>query len=83
LTPLWSPNGQWIYFDEAHGSNRCLFARRFDPAEGKPIGGNIALAHIHGDQQLIRASFFKDRGLARDRIVFSAMEMLSNIWMLQ
>lgn len=83
LTPLWSPNGQWIYFDEPHGSFRCLSARRFDPVAGKPVGEKVSIAHLHGNQQLIRGWPWKDRGVARDRIVFSTMEMFSNVWMLR
>ena len=83
LTPLWSPNGQWIYFDEPHGSFRCLSARRFDPVAGKPTGEKVSIAHLHGNQQLVRGWPWKDRGVARDRIVFSTMEMFSNVWMLR
>ncbi len=83
LTPLWSPNGQWIYFDDKHGAFRCIWRQRFDPIAGKLIGERSVVAHVHGDGKLTVATVQADRGVARDRIVYSVLEETSNIWLMQ
>jgi hypothetical protein len=83
LTPLWSRNGEWLYFDGEDNGFRCLWARRFDPVAGKPVGDKVAIAHLHGNRRLNTAVPYKDRGLASDRIVFSVTEESSNIWLMQ
>jgi len=82
-TPVWSPNGEWLYFDEGHESFRCLWGQKFDPVAGRPVGKRISVAHIHGDKHMLLTMNYKDRGVARDRIVFSLTETTSNIWMMK
>jgi Tol biopolymer transport system component/DNA-binding winged helix-turn-helix (wHTH) protein len=83
LTPLWSPNGQWIYFDDRHGAFRCLWRQRFDPIAGKLVGDRAVVAHVHGDGKLITTDSLPDRGVARDRIVYSVLDETSNIWLMK
>lgn len=83
MTPIWSPNGRWLYFDEGHDGFRCLWARPFDPVRGKPSGEKTSVAHIHGVQHLIVWLQLKDRGVARNKIVFSVNEETSNIWLIR
>lgn len=83
LTPLWSPSGDWIYFDDRHGAFRCIWRQRFDAKTGKPVGDRSLVAHIHGDGKLTTALHMADRGVARDRIVYSVLEETSNIWLMQ
>jgi eukaryotic-like serine/threonine-protein kinase len=83
LTPLWSPNGEWLYFDDGHGSNRSLWGQQFDPLAARLVGERKEIARIHGDKRLITALLQKDRGLARDRIVFSVNEETANIWLMK
>lgn len=83
LTPIWSPNGKWLYFDESHDGYRCIWAQQFDPIAGKPIGARVSIAHIHGDQRLLMAESFKDRAIARDRLFLSISEETSNVWLMR
>jgi Tol biopolymer transport system component/DNA-binding winged helix-turn-helix (wHTH) protein len=83
FTPLWSPNGEWLYFDDSQSAFRSLWAQQFDPRAGRLIGERKEIARIHGDKRLITALRQKDRGLARDRIVFSINEETANIWLMK
>jgi len=82
-SPVWSPNGEWLYYDGAHGSFHCLWAQRFDRSAGRPVGAKVALAHFHREKRLIEPFPDIDRGLARDRLVFSLSEQTSNIWLMR
>jgi len=82
-SPLWSPNGEWLYYDGAHGSFHCLWAQHFNRSAGRPAGAKVALAHFHGEQRLIEPFPDMDRGLARDRLVFSLSEQTANVWLMR
>ena len=82
-TPLFSPNGEWLYFDAVHNGFRCLWRRRFDAVAGMPIGETVAVAHFHGARSLFASLPRIDRGLARGRILYSTLETSSNIWLMQ
>lgn len=75
--PLWSPNGNILYFQTEQDGRRSIYAQH---PIGDPmvIGSNLG-RKILPDPGRTQRGF----GVAKDKIVFPLIETRSNIWTLE
>jgi eukaryotic-like serine/threonine-protein kinase len=74
----WSPEGKVLYFTSRQDGHTCLWARRFDPISGHPIGDAFAVQHLHGHLH------FRHDGwsIGGDRIGLALFEARGNVWVM-
>jgi Tol biopolymer transport system component/predicted Ser/Thr protein kinase len=84
--PSWSPGGEWIYYLDHRDGARCLWARKWNTSDGKPVGDPIAIQHFHSSRLTPLA--LDDRGsryiglsVARDRLVLTLSEVSAGVWL--
>jgi Tol biopolymer transport system component len=84
-TPLWSPDGNRLYFGSNRDDSQCIWSAPLDPVSKRPLGEPEALAHFHRSAQRMGNVGMTRRGMsvARDRIVFPLVERTGNIWVLR
>jgi Tol biopolymer transport system component len=82
--PLWSPDGNRIYFASNRDSYQCIWSVALDPRSKRPIAPPAALAHFHKAALPMGNPGMTRRGMsvARGRIVFPLQEQTGNIWLL-
>jgi Tol biopolymer transport system component len=82
--PRWSRDARTIYFFSHRDGFRCIWARGFDPAAGRPAGAVFEVEHFHqislSLSNLSLAEF--EFAVAPDRLVFPLAEISGNIWMI-
>jgi Tol biopolymer transport system component len=84
--PSWSPGGEWIYYLDHRDGSRCLWARKWNPSAGKPVGTPVAIQHFHNPR--LTPLTLDDRGtryiglsVARDRLVLTLSEVSAGVWL--
>jgi eukaryotic-like serine/threonine-protein kinase len=82
--PVWSRDGNRIFFLSERDGFRCLWSRRLDPATKRPAGEPVAAGHFHASRQGFRsrASSGNMVGLysGGSRVIFALTETTGNIW---
>jgi eukaryotic-like serine/threonine-protein kinase len=84
--PCWSPEGRWIYFLSDRDGFRCVWARRFDAATGRPEGTTFAVLHLHQARRSpmnLLSTGNVSLWTAQDMLYFALGETTSNIWLTQ
>jgi Tol biopolymer transport system component len=81
--PVWSPDGNLLYFTSDSDGYRCIYARRLDPKTKRPSGDMFAVHHSHNARRsLMNIGFqFMDISLSREKIYFNLGETTGNIWL--
>jgi len=84
--PVWSPDGNLLYFLSEREGFRCIRAQRLHPVTRRPMAASFPVAHFHTARRSllmsVRASpSHVGLSVARGRIAFSVEELSGNIWM--
>ncbi|MBM3285677.1 MAG: hypothetical protein FJY81_07365, partial [Candidatus Aminicenantes bacterium] len=81
-SPVWSPNGRWLfYLSEKHGQT-SLNAQELDPRTKQPVGEEREV-YVSPESRFM-LNFPKGNGaigIAADRIIFSVTELSGNIFL--
>jgi Tol biopolymer transport system component/DNA-binding winged helix-turn-helix (wHTH) protein len=83
--PVWSPDGNTLYFMSNRDGFNCIWAQPLRPATKEPVGEPIAVYHFHrsrfspGNVGLSHL----EMDIARDKLVISLGELNGNIWTLR
>lgn len=82
--PRWSPDGKTIYFLSQEDGYFNVWARRFEPTTGTPIGAPHRVTSFARPKFMI-PSFISPVGfsLTQDRLLLSIVEVSGSIWMLE
>ena len=81
--PVWSPDGNMLYFLSDRDSFRCIFAQRLDSARKTPVGDPFAVEHFHtAARNLMNTEGPGQIGLSvsRSSLVFTMGELTGNVW---
>jgi serine/threonine protein kinase/Tol biopolymer transport system component len=82
--PVWSPDGNLLYFISDRDGFRCFWAQALDPATKRPAKSPFAVQHFHtARRSLVTMDEIAAIGLsvAKDKLVFSMQENAGNIWL--
>jgi Tol biopolymer transport system component/DNA-binding winged helix-turn-helix (wHTH) protein len=82
--PRWSPDGKTIYFLSQEDGYFNVWARRFEPTTGTPLGAPHRVTSFARPKFMI-PSFISPVGFAltQDRLLLSIVEVSGSIWMLE
>ena len=83
--PRWAPNGRLLYFISNQGSPYFnLWAVRFDPDRGTPIGDPFQLTRFDTPGLTISPDVgASDIGISARRAVLTMQTVRGNIWMME
>jgi eukaryotic-like serine/threonine-protein kinase len=81
--PRWSPDGTRLYYVLRQGSFVNVWGRRFDPAQGRPVGSPFQITHFNtARRQLPSDAGAAEIGVSARRLILTIVEETGNIWML-
>ncbi len=82
--PRWAPDGRTIYFLSNRDGFLNVWARRFDPSQGTPIGDSFRVTSFDTPKQMLLAENLNALEIAimSDRVVLPVTEATSEIWVL-
>ena len=81
-SPAWSPNGRFLYYLSEKNGRCSLFVRELDPRTKEPAGDERKIDM--SPERPLNLNFPKGNGaigVAADRIVFEATDMIGNIYL--
>jgi Tol biopolymer transport system component len=82
--PRWSPDGKTIYFVSTRDTSFLnVWARGFDPLEGKPVGEPFRVTSYESPNPTIWSSPSMQISLSEKRLVLPIMNVTGSIWMLE
>ena len=83
--PVWSPDGNLMYFTSDRDGFRCIWAQRLDPKTKRPVGGAFEIYHSHNARRsLLNAAVIPlELHVAPGRLLFHLGENTGNIWMVE
>jgi WD40 repeat protein len=83
--PVWSPDGNPLYFTSDRDGFRCIWAQRLDPKTKRPLGPPLEIHHSHGARRsLLNANILPlELHVAPGRLVFHIGEITGNILMVK
>jgi Tol biopolymer transport system component/DNA-binding winged helix-turn-helix (wHTH) protein len=79
--PRWSPDGNILYFVSDRDGYLCVWARRLDPATGRPASAPFPICHFHKTQRSLSTGLL-EIDVADDKMVLGVGELSGNIWRL-
>ena len=81
--PLWSADGNRIYFTSDLDGSRCVWGQELNPATKHPTGRPFPVYHSHRASRSLKYLPLGSGSLAvsRDRVAFGQAELTGNIWM--
>jgi len=77
----WSPDGRLLYLLLGLDGFRCLYALRFDPERGKPVGEPFAIHHFHDAKGGV-SSTSEGTAIVDRAFVYNAYETTGSIWLM-
>ncbi|HSL21958.1 MAG TPA: protein kinase [Vicinamibacterales bacterium] len=83
--PVWSPDGNLMYFTSDRDGFRCIWAQRLDPKTKRPVGPPLEIYHSHSARRsLLNANIIPlELHVAPGRLLFHLGENTGNIWMVE
>ena len=74
--PLWSPDGNRLYYVSDRDGFRCIWSQKLEPNSKRPSGEPVATLHLHGPKHLLKEVPISglDVSLGRDKLIFSLGE---------
>ena len=82
LCPVWSPDGNLLYFLSERDGFRCIWGQKLDPASKRPLGAPFPVYHSHDprrSQRNVNLGILS-MTVSRQQIVFPMGELTGNIW---
>jgi Tol biopolymer transport system component/DNA-binding winged helix-turn-helix (wHTH) protein len=81
--PRWSSDARLVYFLSSRSGFFNVWARRFDPDRGVPVGEPFEVTHFNGPAQMIPARMVQlGMAISRDRLIIPIAAASGNIWVL-
>jgi Tol biopolymer transport system component len=84
----WSPSGRVLYFFSSRDGFRCLYARTFDPSDGRPAGPEKVVRHLHnirptegGGASIVSTG--SGNAVSRDQLLLDYPVTTVNVWTLR
>ncbi|HEU5314665.1 MAG TPA: hypothetical protein VFX49_01035, partial [Chloroflexota bacterium] len=83
--PVWSPDGNLLYFTSDRDGFRCIWGQRLDPETKRPVGPALDIYHSHSARRsLLNANIIPlELQVAPGRLLFHLGESTANIWMVE
>jgi roadblock/LC7 domain-containing protein len=84
LEPVWSPQGNRIYFLSNRDGSLCVWGRDVDPKTARPAGDAFPIAHFHTANRIVRGPAADSGAIglsaSRDFLVLTLTDTKGNIW---
>jgi hypothetical protein len=85
LAPVWSPDGNLLYFISERDGYRCIWAQRLHPVTKAAMDQPFAVQHFHSGARALLTNFRANPlqvGLSASTqgLVYSLEELRGNIW---
>jgi eukaryotic-like serine/threonine-protein kinase len=83
LAPVWSPNGNILYFLSERDGFRCVWAQRLQADTKHPAGPPFAMLHFHAATRsmIYLTTNWLALSVAPDKLVFNVGDITGNIWL--